>query len=309
MEQAQLQKTIVLLVSLLSLSSGSGAQRVTTLQSLTQLSSEDLSTVIVRIDYHGASEKSPAIVFAIKGTQIDWKRLRAVPSLELGDSEGRYTRLSFKVTAEDMKRFIEGMKSVVRPKPDAESWLSLAVVAGSGPQQKAFLGSVSREKAGEFFIRARNALRADPKDISIMNGAANYEAMNALQSFGCGLGLLPKVIPAKDVTNAVAVTRGGLRFNYQEHRFESIVTLRNISSEPIRAPISLVVDLSQNISLANAHARTCVTTPAGREFITIPIPAEVFKPGQILETLLVFTAPEGEDIEFTTKVLATPGER
>jgi len=87
------------------------------------------------------------------------------------------------------------------------------------------------------------------------------------------------------------------------------VSLRNISGEPIRAPISLVVDLSQNISLANAHGRTCVTTPVGREFITIPIPTEVFKPGQILETILVFTGPAGEDVEFTTKVLATPGER
>jgi hypothetical protein len=156
----------------------------------------------------------------------------------------------------------------------------------------------------------RNALRADPKDISIMNGGANYEAMNVLQSFGCALGLLPQVIPAKDVTNAVAVAHAGLRFNFQEHRFESAVTLKNISKEPIRAPISLVVDLSSsNTSLANAHAHTCVTQPAGRAFLTLPLPTDGFKPGQILETILLFTGSEGEDIEFTTKVLATPGER
>lgn len=249
----------------MNLSSASAARQATILRSFEELSREDLSTAVVGIEYRGPLDETlPPVVFAIKGTQIDWKRLRAVPGLGLGDWEGKHTRLSFTVTVEDMKQFIEGMKTVVRAKMDAESWLSLMVVTRSGPQQKAFLGSVSREKAGEFFIRARNALRADPKDISIMNGAANYEAMNALQSFGCGLGLLPKVIPAKDVTHAVAVSRGGLRFNYQEHRFESIVTLRNISSEPIRAPISLVVDLSQNISLANAHARTCLTTPAGR---------------------------------------------
>jgi len=142
-----------------------------------------------------------------------------------------------------------------------------------------------------------------------MNGSANYEAMNALQSFGCALALLPKAIPAKDVTNAVAVTRGGLRFNYQEHRFESTVTLKNISNQPIRAPISLVVDLLGNTSLTNAHGHTCVTQPAGREFITIPIPTDQFKPAQVLETILVFEGYEGEGIEFTTKVLATPGER
>jgi len=240
---------------------------------------------------------------------MDWKRLRAVPGLEVGDWESRYTKLSFAVTIDDMKQFIEVVKSIVKPKLEEESWLSVVVVAGIGPQQKAFLGSVSRQKAGEFFILVRNALRADPKDMTIMNGAANYEAMNVLQSFGCGVGLVPQVILAKDVTNAVAVTRGGLRFDYHERRFETTVTLKNISNEPIRAPISLVVELSQNISLANAHAHTCVTKPAGREFITLPLPTNVFMPGQVLETVLVFTATEGEDIEFTTKVLATPGER
>jgi len=47
----------------------------------------------------------------------------------------------------------------------------------------------------------------------------------------------------------------------------------------------------------------------GREFVTIPIPTEQFKSGQTVETILVFAGSEGEDIEFTTKVLATPGER
>jgi hypothetical protein len=407
MERAYLQKTAILLVSLLSLSSASAAKGVAPLQSLSQLSSEDLASSIVRIDYRGpqdkplspvvftikgipidrklvstlqslddlssgdlsnavvriaylgdASETPPPIVFATKGTEVDqksvtalqsvddlspadlstavvglqvlgsqrglllpmvftirgreldWKRLRAVPELEIGDSVSTHTKWFFTVTVEDMKRFIEVAKTVVIPTQEAEAWLSLVVVAGSEPHQKVFHGWVLRQKAGEFFILMRNTLRADPKDISIMNGGANYEAMNVLQSFGCALGLLPQVIPAKDVTNAVAVTRGGLRFNYQERRFETTVTLKNISNEPIRAPISLVVDLSSgNIHVANAHARTCVTQPAGRAFLTLPLPTEVFKPGQILETVLVFTGTEGEDIAFTTKVLATPGER
>jgi hypothetical protein len=107
----------------------------------------------------------------------------------------------------------------------------------------------------------------------------------------------------------VVAVRRGLRFNYQEHRFECSVTLTNISNHAIRAPISLVVDLSPNISLANAHGRTCITTPVGREFVTIPIPTQQFESGQTVETILVFAGSEGEDIEFTTKVLATPGER
>ena len=50
-----------------------------------------------------------------------------------------------------------------------------------------------------------------------------------------------------------------------------------------------------------------MTTPAGREFITIP--TDLFEPGQVVETILVFAGPPGADIQFTTKVLATPGER
>ena len=188
-----------------------------------------------------------------------------------------------------------------------DAWLSLAVVAGRGRESKTFWGAVSRERAQEFFVLMRGALRADPEDISIINRAANYPAMNALQSYGCALGLLPAEIPAKDVTASVAVARSGLRFN-SEHRL-SHSHMTNTSNQAIRAPISLVVDLSSNISLANAHSRTCITMPVGREFVTIPIPSELFKPGQSLETLLVFAGSEGEDIHFSTKVLATPGER
>ena len=305
------QVPALLFVSLLLLAPASVAERFSTLQSFSQLSPDELSTTIVRVDYHGPQDESlPALLFTVNGKEVDWNRLRAVPGVEISNwEEQRRTRPSFTVTIDDMKRFIGAVKDTVIAKREGEPWLSLAVVGGKGGESRAFLGWVTRKKAGEFFILMRGALRADPKDITIMNGGANYEAMDALQSFGCALGLLPQEIPAKDVTNSVAVARRGLRFNYQEHRFECSVTLTNISNHAIRAPISLVVDLSPNISLANAHGRTCVTTPVGREFVTIPIPTEQFKSGQTVETILVFAGSEGEDIEFTTKVLATPGER
>jgi hypothetical protein len=288
----------------------SAAQRVAILNSLDAVSSKGLENAIVRVEYLGErnGELQP-LLFTVTGNKVDWKRLRAVPGLAIGDWEEKYTRQFFTVTVEEMKDFLEAAKPFVTPTRDAESWLSLAVVAGNGEEEKAFVGSVSRQKASEFFILARNALRADPKDITIMNGLANYEAMNILQSFGCAVDLLPSVIPAKDVTNEVAVTRSGLRFDYQRHRFESTVSLKNTSNQAIRAPISVVVDLSSNISLANAHAHTCMARPEGRGFITLPIPTREFKPGQVLETLLVFEGPIWEDIDFTTKVLATPGER
>ena len=51
MERAHLQKTVVLFVSLLSLSSASAAQRVTRLPSLSQLLSEDLSLAKMTTDF------------------------------------------------------------------------------------------------------------------------------------------------------------------------------------------------------------------------------------------------------------------
>src|SRR5258708_4980548 len=301
MDLTLLQKTVILLASLFSLSLGSAARWVNLLQALSHLSLEDLSTSVIRIEYDGPqNERIPAVVFIIKGTQADPKlvsKLQSLDGISLDDLSTAVVRIAYLGDAsETLPPILFAIKGT---EVDRERVTTLQ-----------FVGSVSREKAGEFFILMRNALRADPKDISIMNGAANYEAMNVLQSFGCALGLLPQVIPAKDVTNAVSVTRGGLRFDYQERRFETTMTLKNISNAPIRAPISLVVDFSSgNVHVANAHARTCMTTPAGREFITIPIPTELFKPGQILETTLVFTGLEGENIEFATKVLATPGER
>jgi len=104
MERAHLQKTVVLLVSLLSLSSASAAQRVTNLPSLSQLLSEDLSTTIVGIDYRCEAEKSPTLFFATNGTEVDWNHLRAVPGLEISDWGNRYTRLTFTVTESLLER-------------------------------------------------------------------------------------------------------------------------------------------------------------------------------------------------------------
>ena len=129
MERAHLQKTVVLLVSLLSLSSASAAQRVTRLPSLSQLLSEDLSTTIVGIDYRGEAEKSPTLFFATKGTEVDWDHLRAIPGLEISDWGNRYTRLTFTVTVEDMKQFIEAVKTIVIRKqtPGSPWWSSPGV--------------------------------------------------------------------------------------------------------------------------------------------------------------------------------------
>ena len=66
---------------------------------------------------------------------------------------------------------------------------------------------------------------------------------------------------------------------------------------------------SGNATLWNAHGRTCVTKPVGLEFITLPMPADVLRPQDALEITLQFRSAEMEPIEFSTKILASPGER
>ena len=87
------------------------------------------------------------------------------------------------------------------------------------------------------------------------------------------------------------------------------MTIKNISAQPIRGPVSLVVNLSGDATLWNAHGRTCVTKPVGLEFITLPMPADVLRPQDALEITLQFRSAEMEPIEFSTKILASPGER
>jgi hypothetical protein len=78
----------LLLVSLLLLAPASVAERFSTLQSFSQLSPDELSTTIVRIDYHGPQDESlPALLFTVNGKEVDWNRLRAVPGVEISTWE------------------------------------------------------------------------------------------------------------------------------------------------------------------------------------------------------------------------------
>src|SRR6266853_2434142 len=186
-----------------------------------------------------------------------------------------------------MKSFLGGgISSLVKETSERSgpSWLGLTVVAGNSAPFRMFLHTFDERKANDLFVYMRGAFRADPKDIGIMNGGINSGAMARLQSFGCAIGLVSNIMPAKDVTSQFSVTRGGLRFNYQEHRFESVVTLRNISPLPVRGPISLVVDMSSgSAQLANANGHTCAISPGGRAFITLPMPQVILIAGQALE--------------------------
>jgi hypothetical protein len=286
------------------------AQDNVPLESFLSLSKEQLETVALRLEYLGPSSGLlPTVVITVEGHSVNLDAFRSLPG-------GKYevqSKPAFTVASQEMKNFLGGSISSLIKEPSEKSaapWLGLTVVAGSNAPFTRFLHTFDMRQANDLFVYMRAAFRADPKDIAIINGGINGGAMARLQSFGCATGLVSNTMPAKDVTSQFIVTHGGLRFNYQEHRFESVVTLTNISPRPVRGPISLVVDMSPgSVQLANAHGHTCIMTPVGRAFITLPMPQASLNAGQVLETLIWFTDSAGEDITFSTKVVAGAGDR
>jgi len=308
-------RTLLVMFAIVLSISLAHAQETSSLEWLQSLPEETVETVAVRLEYLGPQDKSlPALVATVAGHDVNWNAFRSAPGMQIDDNEAqeRQGKSDFTVAAQDMRNFLRSLVSLGKEPAgqDAIPWLALTVVAGTDGRYRSFHRVFSRREAGDLFVYLRNAFRADPKDISIVNGGINAGAMSHLQAFGCATGLISDLMPADDVTKRVSVARGGLRFNPAEGRFESAVTLKNTSPLAIRGPVSLVVDLSSgNIELVNAHGHTCITKPMGRAFMTLPMPQETFTPGQALETTLWFTGGAGEEIDFTTKVLASPGER
>ena len=285
------------------------------LTSLLALSDQQLETAQLKLSYLGSQTKPiPTVVFTVHGHDVDWDAFS--PWLHPNDEifrQYRHAEPTFMVSVPQMRDAIASLKQVPGEVPQAGSsseWLSVAVTANDSSAAQGFERWFDPGQAQTLFVYLRQALRADPKDITLMEGQANLEAMRTLQWWGCALGLLPNEIPAKDVSAQVRVVASGLRWNANTKRFESTATLTNTSAQPIRGPIALVVDFSQaSVQLLNAHGTTCVTSPVGREFVNIPMPAEALAPGESLEVVLQFERDEATEIRFTMKVLAGPGER
>ncbi len=140
----------------------------------------------------------------------------------------------------------------------------------------------------------------------------NKDAGKFFQGWGCALDLLGTKL-ALDVSEKIEVKPwGGVRFNQTTGLFEQTVTLKNISSERIPGPISLLVDFVNHVKLSNADGLTCRLTPNGLNFLNVPLPSGrlgFFNPDELLEVVLQFDAIEDGPVQFTTKVFATDGER
>ena len=272
-----------------------GAQAQTVLpEVLLSLSDQELESGQVKFAYLGPSDKLiMALIMTVQDHAVN------------GDAS------SLIVSLAELRGVIRSIQMALGkpPKRPDMPWLSAIAAAGPAGHIKGFEAQLDQSQAAECFVLMRGVLRADPKDVTLMEGKSNVNAMRTLQGWGCALGLLPQSIPAKDVSSFVRVETDGLQYNPFTKRFGTTAKLTNISNAAIQGPISLVIYPGVNVSLANAMGNTCITTPSGREFVNVPMPGQNLEPKQTLKTVLEFEHEEGAGLLFNTRVLAGVGER
>ncbi len=118
----------------------------------------------------------------------------------------------------------------------------------------------------------------------------------------------PDNLSVQDVTASVAITRGGFRYNRLTKQYVQTVTLENISSSPLAAPLSLVLDsLSLSATLVNNNGVTKANPPYNSFYIDVT--ASPLAPGASASVNLNFTNVGSAPITYGTTVLAGPGQR
>jgi probable HAF family extracellular repeat protein len=121
--------------------------------------------------------------------------------------------------------------------------------------------------------------------------------------------LLQPIAPppcGSDITNEVAVARGGFRVNPSNGHFTQSLTVTNIGSSAIAGPIAVTLDgLSSYASLANASGSTTCATPAGSPYLLLNLgTAAALAPNASVSALLDFINPPKQGIEYSVRVLA-----
>ena len=267
------------------------------------MSREEARTLWAKLTYVGPRDKIvPTVAFGASAHPVDVTPFRAHRTLDdpyYGSDDAGVVE-AVTAGAEELQGIVRAVRHVLDRKPDAvpgPPFLSVALYAPVKGGELTYETLLTHQESQEFFIYLRGAV------------AENQAAQRTLQWWGCALDLLPKAIPAKDVSDRVQVTTSGASWNPATEHFECTATLTNTSSEFFLSPISLVVNTPNNWRLVTYHGTTCVTTPTGRQYLTVVTPGGGLWPQASVTARLEFDGPDNEPLEFTTWVLAGSGER
>lgn len=127
----------------------------------------------------------------------------------------------------------------------------------------------------------------------------------AIAFAACSLFSAPASAALDDVTSAVSITRAPLVYNRATRTFDATVTLRNIGSQTLGAPLFLVVSgLPETVSVNSATSLSA----EGQPMVNMPLAAAGLAPGQSISNFVVrFHNPAQVKFSPALKVLSHSG--
>ena len=278
-------------------SAGSDAQTFSPYSDFQNLSQSDTQTLQIKLTFVGPRKDTlPGVAFT-PGT-LDLTKFtpfrRSGISYTPDDSVE-----SFTAATTEMKAVLNGvgtLSNVTSGAVATPEWLSYAMVWTSGSTTKGFEAIVGKSDAAAVFAQLRTAF------------ANNKPALKVLSDMACPIGATDPSV-ATDVSAQTSVSFSGIRLNRASGYFIGTATVKNTTSNAIAGPISLVLGLPGDMTLATLDGTTCSVKPVGRPFVNLALTNNSLAGGASLQVTLQIVNPAGLPIAPTAKVLAGTGSR
>lgn len=262
----------------------------------------DVTDVQVRLAYVSGlqDEPLPALILHVSGRTAASDKFRAAerPNTNIAYPNQSVIPRTQKITTTQMAKVIEGagaVPAVVSSSVASKPWVAFA------------LYDASTNKVAEAVLNVSDSVQL----VAALSEALrdNAEALASVTELACPAGALGPERPT-DVTANVTVRFSGVRRKRKTDTFVGEVSLTNKSSEAIGGPISVAFTLGQaNLRLHNRTGTTCATSPAGLNYINVPLDGNSLAPGARVEFVIEYDNADRKPIAPTVKVLAGPGAR
>ena len=278
-------------------SAGSDAQTFSPYSDFQNLSQSDTQTLQIKLTFVGPRKDTvPGLAFT-PGTLDLTKFLPFRRSVASYPSDTGVE--SFTATTTEMKAVLNGvgtLPSVTSGAVGAQQWLSYAMVWTSGSTTKGFEAIVGKADAAAVFAQLRTAF------------ANNKPGLKVLSDMACPIGATDPTV-ATDVSAKTSVSFSGIRLNRTSGYFTGTATVKNTTASAIAGPISLVLGLPGDMTLATLDGTTCSIKPVGQPFVTLALTNNSLSGGASVQVTLQIVNPASLPITPTSKVVAGTGSR
>ena len=235
-----------------------GGQTLSPYSAFQSMSLSDLQTAEVKLTYFGVQNSVVASVGLATGT---FDPTLFTPFRRSGIDYSNEDFAAFKtgtVSNTDIQSIINNVGSlsnVTAGGVAADPFVSFALGNTAGGT-KVFEAVLNSTDAAALFTKLRASL------------LLNKSALLAVSTMACPLGLIDPATPT-DVTSSFTITYSGFRLNRTTGHFVGTAKLLNKTASSITGPISLVLQLNGNASLASPSGATCGTSPVGLYYMDV----------------------------------------